>query len=100
MAHFDVVDGGIPTTFTNGPKEGHLGVVTPTDGVPPRTLHFLEGLIYVRVGKRTIEAVDAHGRDVRYKGVEYTMDPRCPFAQEMRRALLEQQATQQGMEVQ
>jgi hypothetical protein len=78
---FDPVDGGIAATFVDGPKQGHVGVVTPEDGMPPRTLSFLNDLVYVRHERCKVRAVDGMtGQPVKYRGVNYRMDPTCGFA--------------------
>lgn len=84
---FDIVDGGIPAVFLDGPKQGHSGVVTPVDGTPPRYLRFLGGLlIYERHSKRKVDGIDPYdGQPVRFRGVAYRMDPDCHTAQEVRR---------------
>lgn len=82
---YDVIDGGIPATFLDGPKAGHVGVVDPDDDVPPATLDFMDGrLIYVRHSKHKIRALDAEGQAQRYRGVAYKVDKRCPFMVQMR----------------
>lgn len=103
MSKFDIVDDGIPATFIDGPKEGHVGVVNPEEGMPPKTLQFFEGsLIYVRHGKTKVKAADAGGRPQSYKGVAYRVDKTCPFMQEVRKELLAAAADRagHGMEIQ
>lgn len=78
---FDIVDGGIPATFIDGPKQGHVGVVNPTDGMPPPSLTFQEDLVYERTGKTKVRAIDGMtNQPVTYQGVGYRMAKRCGFA--------------------
>jgi len=84
MAQYDILDGGIPATFTDGPKMGHVGVVTATDGMPPAHLTFLDDLVYTRHAKAKVEATDAYGQPHRYRGVTYKAEPGCPFMVRMR----------------
>jgi hypothetical protein len=84
---FDPVDGGIAATFADGPKQGHLGVVTATDGMPPATLTFLEDLVYLRHKRAKVKAIDGMtGQPVTYRGVVYRMDPKCGFVAKIRLA--------------
>lgn len=80
---YDLIDGGIPATFLDGPKVGHLGVVTPDEDVPPRTLVFLDDLVYVRAHRMKVDAHDANGQPRRYRGVGYRVDPACGFVRRM-----------------
>lgn len=87
---FDIVDDGIPATFVDGPKQGHVGVVNPDDGLPPKTLEFFDGsLVYVRQGKAKVKAGDAFGNPRTYKGVAYRVDKTCRFMAEVKKELLE-----------
>jgi hypothetical protein len=84
---FDLIDGGIPATFTDGPKQGHVGVVTDTGDGPPKALHFINNtLTYIRKGRAKVEVLDTMtGRPRKAKGVAYSVDPKCAFMLEVRR---------------
>lgn len=83
MSKFDTVDGGIPAIFQDGPKAGHMGVVTPIQNTPPAELRFLEDLVYRRHKAVKVDAKNIHGQDVRYRGVAYRVDPGCGFVARM-----------------
>jgi hypothetical protein len=83
MSKFDTVDGGIPATFLDGPKAGHLGVVTPVGKTPPAELRFLDDLVYRRFKPTKIDALNIHGQQVQYRGVSYRVDPGCGFVARM-----------------
>lgn len=92
MAVFDRVDGGIPATFLDGPKAGHVGVVTPVNDMPPKTLGFYDGnsLIYKRHAKAKVTALDGlSGETRRYRGVSYRVDPDCDFMREVAKQVAE-----------
>lgn len=83
---FDRVDGGIPTQFIDGPKQGQAGVVTASvHGQPPESLVFLEGqLLYLRCGVKKMTATDGITQQRRrVRGVLYKMDPSCALAREV-----------------
>lgn len=83
---YDLIDGGIPATFIDGPKKGHVGVVDmDRGGAPVETLTFLTDLVYVRVRKCRVAAIDAQGARQSYKGIAYRVDPQCGFMARMKR---------------
>ena len=87
---YDQTSDGIPAIFLDGPKQGHMGCVTPTKDMPPKALQFGEGLVYLRVeGVHKFKAHDLTQSDTtkprKYKGVAYRMDKSCPFAKEVER---------------
>lgn len=97
---FDLVDGGIAATFKDGPKKDHVGVVTPTDGMPPASLTFLEDLVYLREKRVRVHAIDGMtGQPVTYRGVRYTVDPRCGFMDKTRLAVQEAVAERTAQEI-
>lgn len=85
---FDLIDGGVPAIFNDGPKEGHVGVVSNQRGDgPPRGLTFYSGrLVYVRRGPRKFKVLNHEtGKPRKVKGVAYAVDPKCPFMLEVAR---------------
>lgn len=91
---FDRVDGGIPALFLDGPKKGHVGVVTPDHlDQPPASLSFLHGqVIYQRKAKTKVKGRAATGQARRYDGVSYALAPDCPIAKDMERLEAEAKA--------
>lgn len=97
MAKYDLVDGGIAATFLDGPKKGHVGVVDiDREGAPVASLTFLTDLVYTRAAKVKVDAVNAMGQAVAYRGVAYRVEPRCGFMvrmqQEIEAAVADSQA--------
>lgn len=85
MPKFDVIDGGIPAAFADGPKKGHVGVVNmDREGAPPPSLTFLTDLVYVRAKRGKVKALDAYQQPVKYDGVIYRVDTTCGFMVRMR----------------
>lgn len=84
MSKYDDVDGGVACTFLDGPKKGHLGVVSMVGQAPPAELTFLGDLVYRRHDRRKIDCLDANGAKVVYRGVTYKVDPQCAFMVRMR----------------